>query len=71
VDFCISDGTDVTKAKKMECIRGILSTATSKGYTTGKWMVRLDMQWGAETVDAIWRKIAIATAEGRYARWIG
>jgi hypothetical protein len=61
VDSCIAQGTRVAAEVKNKCIRRILEIAKQRGCTSGKWMLQLSYGDG----DAIWRKIATATVEGR------
>ena len=51
----------VSAAAKRECVDAILRTAKANGYTCGKWMVFVQ----PNEADALWAKVATATASGR------
>ena len=48
------------KETKAECVKDLLRIATQQGYTTGKWLLFAK----PEFVDAVWRIVATATANG-------
>ena len=48
------------KETKAECVKDLLRIATQQGYTTGKWLLFAK----PEFIDAVWRIVATATANG-------